>query len=451
MVALQKVFTSEMPEETLRARAVEFYQKNNYHPVEGSPQKVFKRGSRFYTWLRNNPRNWPVQVKLQIGRTPEWVTEVKAVYQLDTSGHSMITPGEQAYWQAELDAFEKALLSGQIQSAELVALDRAGQQQNAMIGLLSLLGVAIGMIGSLLLFRDPKAIWFGLLIGFGLSMLFIQLYLRRKKAAARISPAVAEAFPQMGAAVAADPDAPVDLSAVMRRDIRSWAVWLIITGVISMISGGFLSSPWGVMLILVGLGSYVFNTPAMYIIYGSTLLWATLNNATAGQTSWIVFALLQLFLSVRIFMQFARFNKAYLNGHFAQKAPKPEDLPQDPAAIYERMVAPASPKINGPVIPPDPNAPLLSWVSLGLGVLSITGLLALLVVEVATSQSAQYAQIASTVSFLLELVVDFGLVGFAAGLGSLLSMHRFKGAAITGLVTGGLTLGIMLIFIALSF
>ena len=52
-------------------------------------------------------------------------------------------------------------------------------------------------------------------------------------------------------------DGLVKARAILLKENRSWGLWLLIMGVIHVATTGFLSAPWGIILILVGLGNVV--------------------------------------------------------------------------------------------------------------------------------------------------------------------------------------------------
>ena len=112
----------------------------------------------------------------------------------------------------------------------------------------------------------------------------------------RKGPVMTENQPALGsksALTASPPVAPVaapsalDLAAsthaVMVKEIRSWSYWLLGLGALHLVASGFLDAPWGILLLAVGLVSFVFQEAAMFVIYGVTLAWAATSNVTGGQ------------------------------------------------------------------------------------------------------------------------------------------------------------------------
>jgi hypothetical protein len=202
------------------------------------------------------------------------------------------------------------------------------------------------------------------------------------------------------------------------KEIRSWAFTLLVLGGLHIGASGFLSAPWGILLILVGLASFYFRSSAMLVIYAVTLIWAGISNLTSGQAIWIGGAFIQWYLALRIFRTFVRFQET------------------------ETKVAAES---NSNELTPRRVAAVFPWAATLLGVLSFLGLIgifAIVIVLVAVSGSST---VPSYFGFIEGLVVNAGVLGFAVGLASLLCRHPGKGLAIAGMVTGVLTLLIELV------
>jgi hypothetical protein len=227
------------------------------------------------------------------------------------------------------------------------------------------------------------------------------------------------------------PSAPTDKLqadyAAMLKEIRSWAIWSLLLGVIQLISFGVLDSAWGVLLLIVGLASFFFHTSAMFIIFGVTLIWAAINNFAGLQVVWIGFSLLQIYWAVRIFMAYRRFN-----------------------LVESQVLASSS------VQPFENRSTLLAarifpWVGAFLGGISFLGLLGGLLLDLVVSiETGGNAALPSFLYFFLDLMINMGVLGFALGLASVLSKFRFKFLSILALVASSLTLLIALIFIVVS-
>ena len=218
--------------------------------------------------------------------------------------------------------------------------------------------------------------------------------------------------------IPATPNTTVSHSTVL-KEIRSWAVTLLILGILSIISSGVLSAPWGVMLIIVGLASFYFRSSAIMVVYGVTLAWAGVVNLTSGQGFWIGFAILQGYLVFRVFQKFISFRQAELS--LGEQDSDPNGL---------------TPKRSANVFP---------WASGLLGVFSLLGFVGIFVGVVIFIVVTKSQVVPQFVIFLEGLIVNFGVLGFAVGLASILSKHPRKIVAIVGMVTGVLTLLIEII------
>ena len=212
---------------------------------------------------------------------------------------------------------------------------------------------------------------------------------------------------------------PTIFPSTILKEIRSWAMTLLVLGVISIFASGFLSAPWGVLLIIVGLASFYFRSSAIMVVYGVTLAWAGVSNLTSGQGFWIGFALFQGYLVFRVFQKFIAFRRAEVN------------FGEQEAATYGLV--------------PQRSASLYPWTACLLGVISLLGLIGIFVGAVAFIVVTESQAVPQFIIFMEGLIVNFGVLSFAIGLASVLSKHPRKAVAITGMVTGILTTLIELI------
>ncbi|MEW5941576.1 MAG: hypothetical protein AB1750_18070 [Chloroflexota bacterium] len=87
---------------------------------------------------------------------------------------------------------------------------------------------------------------------------------------------------------------------LMQRELRNGAFAMLFIGVLQMISaGGF--SPWGFLLIGVGLAAFYFREAPMFIIYATTMAWAALSNLLSAESGWIVLSLFQIYWTTNYF------------------------------------------------------------------------------------------------------------------------------------------------------
>jgi hypothetical protein len=219
-------------------------------------------------------------------------------------------------------------------------------------------------------------------------------------------------------------DLAANAHAVMVKEIRSWSYWLLGLGALHLVASGFLDAPWGILLLVVGLASFVFQEAAMFVIYGVTLAWAATSNATGGQAGWIFFALFQLYLAFQIFRRFFVFRKVQA-GYAALRAQA--DPFARPAEERAARVFPGAGCLVGALA-------LVGAVSIGGGIIA-AGVLG-------ATRPPDY------LGLLISAVVNLGVLGLAISLAALLSDYRNKPLAVLGILS---SVVVLLLWLALAF
>jgi hypothetical protein len=208
---------------------------------------------------------------------------------------------------------------------------------------------------------------------------------------------------------------------MMLKEIRSWGIWSLVLGAVHILAAGFFSAPWGILLLIVGLSSFYFRTASMFIIYTIILIWVALSNALSGLGGWILFALLQLYWAVRVFQQFQRFRQVEI-----KLAEPTADHAIDNTLIVSR------------------SERFFPWIGSLLSCSSISGILILFAALIMIEAAGKIATLGQLWAFMVDLMMNLGVLGFAVGLASLLSGHKPKLLAITGLVVGLLIMALNL-------
>ena len=204
----------------------------------------------------------------------------------------------------------------------------------------------------------------------------------------------------------------------MLAEIRSWGMWSLGLGALHLITSGFLSAPWGILLIMVGLASFYFRSASMFIIYASTLAWAALSNVISFNAGWVAFGLYQFFLAYQVFQKYHIFRDAEENMATLENADGAAK--QTPVSAASRF---------------------FPWLAPAFGCVSTIGLMILVVIVFVTVIASEgQATIPDYAGFIEGLIVNFGVLGIAVGLASLLSKYGKKGLAIAGLIGGVLTI-----------
>jgi hypothetical protein len=237
-------------------------------------------------------------------------------------------------------------------------------------------------------------------------------------------PDLGSAADEIAAAASAAPSAPPappspQLASLliynhMQREIRSWGWWLLALGVIHLVVNGFLSAPWGVLLVLVGASSFYFREAPMFVIYGFTLLWAALSNFLGGEITWIFLSLFQIYLAIRIFVQFFRFRRAQ-------------------ASLDATLDSQAQ------LLKAQRAATIFPWTGCLFSALAGIGVPAFFAYATLVSQESQPVS-GNAAALWIGFLLDFAVLGFSLSLAALLSGFRYRVISILGLIASGLLL-----------
>ncbi len=191
------------------------------------------------------------------------------------------------------------------------------------------------------------------------------------------------------------------VKAFMVRDVRSWGKWLIGLGVVHLIASGSLDASWGIMLILLGVMSFLFTSPSLYVIYAVTMAWAGVSNLIGSGLGWSVFAIFQFYLTFRIARQYYVFRKVGL-------------------VDDERVAISSSPK--------KPIAPrLFPWLGLVGSVLLMWGLLALFMgslIVYGMNDAGDTSTATRVIDFLFSMLISLIVAFWGMNLAALLSSYR---------------------------
>ena len=218
--------------------------------------------------------------------------------------------------------------------------------------------------------------------------------------------------PEPRAALIPNPSA--FLAAAAKKETRSWGYWSLGLGAVHLFASGFLSAPWGLVLLLVGVGSFVFQEIPMLVIYGVTLGWVGLMNALTGEIEGIGFGIFQAYLGYKIFRRFFTFRKIAASIPDVDLSPK-----------------------TGEVFP---------YLGCLLGLVTCGGLVGIIAgAFIAGALGVQ--EFPDFVNFLFIVLPDLAAVGFAVALATLLSKHKRKIFSIPALIGCALVMILQIYFL----
>jgi hypothetical protein len=203
------------------------------------------------------------------------------------------------------------------------------------------------------------------------------------------------------------------------KEIRSWAVTLIVLGIIHLVTSGFLSSSWGVLIILVGIASFYFRSASMMVVFAVTLAGAAFTNLLSGNTKWIIFAILQAGLVVSVFLKYVRFKKA--------EADTTNGEPEDVGLTPKR------------------SAKAFPWLAFGLGLFSMVGFVSIMIYATISITMGALSNFTKFLDFIFDSMRNFGMLGIGFGLAGLLNKYQKTACSILGIVFGALTILVMVL------
>lgn len=202
----------------------------------------------------------------------------------------------------------------------------------------------------------------------------------------------------------------------MQIDLRTWGWTLVGLGIINL---GPLSLPHGLLLIAVGLLSFLVREASMYILYAVVLAWAAIGNLMAFSTApgWAIFGVVQIVLSVQVFKRFSVYKKVQADYNVSLAS---DELPD------------ASPQSGR-------TSQVFPLGSIVLGSLGFLGAVSGLGLTMIMSPSLQPSMI-NVASFAVDVALIVGVLGFALGLAAILSDAPRRVLSTIGSVAGGLTM-----------
>jgi hypothetical protein len=189
----------------------------------------------------------------------------------------------------------------------------------------------------------------------------------------------------------------------MLRENRNWGIILLVLGAIQLFTSEFQNT-WAILLVIVGLGSFYFHSPAIFVTYATTMAWAAISNALSGSGGWLFFSLLQVYFTYSIFRQYLQFRKLF-GGSLTDRAARP-----------------------------------FPWASFFLGLISLMGVVTALVGVILFVGVTGNEQFPAFLGLIEELAIIFAVLGFSMGLASVLSKYQHKVLSIIGMVASGLVL-----------
>jgi hypothetical protein len=218
----------------------------------------------------------------------------------------------------------------------------------------------------------------------------------------------------------------------MARELRSWALWLLFGGMISVLAAQAipLDPSWGLVMAATGAGALIFRAPANFVVFGTTLAWVGVGNLAAGELSWVLFALIQLAASFQSFRRFFLYRRAS-----AENDAKP------PGARGRSMIA---------LIGARPNRifPLVASI---LTILTLIGMVATVTPYFLSEDPSMPTEQSGVLYWLAGVTNGFAALGLGLGLASVLSGYLYRNLSRFAVAVNGSILVALIVFSLLGY
>lgn len=141
---LERMIKVNISADTVRERVATYFALAGYMQAIAQPQLLtYQRPGSFPGWT---PKDWKVNVIIQIATSSGQATQVTVTFDVDTTGQFVIK-SERQYWQIELDDVEQAILTGKVDVAVSGEKARPLLRKSLIVGVviigLAIIGLAI--------------------------------------------------------------------------------------------------------------------------------------------------------------------------------------------------------------------------------------------------------------------------------------------------------------------
>jgi hypothetical protein len=211
---------------------------------------------------------------------------------------------------------------------------------------------------------------------------------------------------------------PLPTEAPWLPEVRSWARWNLVLGVIS-----FPFNPaWGVALLVTGLASWRFRDRSMLVVYGCVLGWAAFTNLLLGEVGWKAFSLLQGYWAVQLFRKFRQYGP-------------------DGASPSEYGPAELGGWDAGRIFP---------WVGIVASGIAAYAFIGLGIVLAVASAGEEFGAISEAWAMATSLAANVAALGFAVALASVLSGYDHPTLSKAALVASGIPIALWSLMLLLA-
>jgi hypothetical protein len=223
---------------------------------------------------------------------------------------------------------------------------------------------------------------------------------------------------------------------VMKRELRAWTKFTILTGSTSLLLSfalpGMLDPVWGLTLVIVGAGILCSAEPAMFIILGVGMIWAALMNLLGLNSSPLrggslpIAPMFQVYCAILLFAKYRKYKHLY--DGWAEQA-------EEKASLWRRF---SLARIFSAVRLRlgRSSASVAECAAMPLMSLAIAGIEVLLLLSLFEASFLRWSP--RVISLLSHGHLHLAMVGGAVGVASLYSRRGARWAAIAGVMINAL-------------
>ncbi len=168
---LEKTFVAAQPVGVVEERARNFLSAAGYQAVPGSSVR-YQRGTLFGSLTSFSPKKWQARASFEVAPSGGDGTKVALKVDVNTKGH-IITRKEAAYWQSEVESFERAVSAGEVNAGSLnesVGAVTKSMKKGFLVFVLVALGVGVPL-GVVLGLTGMPLVRVGVVVSLGAGLL----------------------------------------------------------------------------------------------------------------------------------------------------------------------------------------------------------------------------------------------------------------------------------------
>jgi len=227
---------------------------------------------------------------------------------------------------------------------------------------------------------------------------------------------------------------------VMKRELKSWTLFTILTGstslLVSLVFPSMVDPTWGLTLVIVGAGILCSAEPAMFIILSVGMGWAALMNVLGLTSSPLrnghlpIGPILQAYWAMVLFTKYRKYEHLYEGGYSRSGKAGISSRVQSLVHNLTASLAAVMPRLRRS------SAGVAEYAAMPLLSLAIAAVEVVLLLSLFEASLLQWPR--KVISLLSHGQLHLAMVGAAVGIASLYSRRGTRWAAVAGVMINAL-------------